>query len=249
MVHRMEGLTSAVGATFFGGRSLNDGAAFVLAPAVDQTYSERLKNWFYDNGTHPMAMVFGFHMLSNQKNVHGGIEMDSFRLPLVGENEPETSAINEIGSDILHKASTFAEEAGRKLAQAVQRTVGAGVRSEIVEDGVIRIKPKLESTPSVDDPFGRDVLAAYWRYVRLRLAQLAARVATDASDGPGALIMVSDERVHEFEEDVIREIRQLYSPVFDHHSTLPRTMPYAFTAKRMLNSALKKIRSFQPEAV
>lgn len=249
MVHRMEGLTSAVGATFFGGRSWSDGAAFVLAPAVDQVYSSGLKDWFFRSGHIPAVTVFGFHMLSGQKNVHGGIEMDTFKLPLVGQNALETAEINEIGSTILHRASTFAEEAGRRLAQAVQRTVGAGVRAEVGDDGAIRINNKLEKPPSVDDPFARDVLRAYWRHVRDHLAQLAGKVANDASSGPSTLISVSDERILQFEEQLIREIKRLYSPVFEHCSTLPRTMPYAFAAKRMLNSALKKIRSFQPEAV
>lgn len=248
-VQRLEGLAGAIGATFFGGRSASDGAAYVLAPVVDQSYVDVLQKWFLRSRRTPSANVFGFHMLSNQKNVHGGIEQDSFSLPLFGKDPLEIAEINEVASGILYRASTFAEDASRRLAQAVQRTVGAGVRAEVGEDGSIRLKNKLESTPSVEDPFGRDVLATYWRSVRNMLSDLAGVVASDAKDGHAHLSDLSDKRIGDFEEGLIREIRLLYRPVFEQYSTLPRTMPYAHTANRMLNSALKKIRTFQPETV
>src|SRR5690606_36746553 len=103
-------------------------------------------------------------MLSNQKNVHGGIERDSFRLPLLGKSTAETVLLMETAARLVRDASTFASEAARALGQALQRTAGAGVRAEETEDGDIRLK-KLEKTPTVDDPFGRDTLTAFWRRV------------------------------------------------------------------------------------
>src|SRR5690606_24824012 len=74
LVHRIHGLTDAIGAAFFGGLSNRDRATYVLAPVVAQLSAEPVRRWFIRESRRPGAIVFGFHMLSNQKNVHGGIE-------------------------------------------------------------------------------------------------------------------------------------------------------------------------------
>lgn len=247
LVQRTEGLTEAVGAAFFGGTSQQDAAAFVLAPVVSQVQHPALKRAFARVGRLPTAMVFGFHMLSSQRNVHGGIEKNSFALPLVGANAFETKRLMETGSQLLRDASAFAEQAARILGQAVQRTAGAGVRAQEDPDtGRITLK-KLESTPSVDDPFGRDTLAAYWRAIQRNLVSHAGSIAATAEDGPDALTLRSDELRSKWEDIVVSEVRNQYAPVFEHYSTLPRTMPYAHAALRILTGTLKKLRSTQPE--
>lgn len=247
LVQRMEGLTDAIGAAFFGGRSEGDRAAYVLAPVVAQLSTDPLRRWFLRAGRKPGALVFGFHMLSAQKNVHGGIEQDAFRLPLLGSTPMETARIMETASRLVRDAGGFASEAARALGQAVQRTTGAGVRAEETEDGQIRLK-KLESTPSVDDPFGRDMLAAFWRATQRHLVDHAGAIARVAEGGPDALSAEALALQATWEETLIAEVWQQYAPVFDHHSTLPRTMPYAHAARRLLGDTLKKIRSTAPPA-
>jgi hypothetical protein len=245
-VERIEGLTAAIGAAFFGGRSEQDGSAFVLAPAVDQVQSGPIRRSIIKAGRQPSALVFGFHMLSNQRNVHGGIEQDAFGLPLLGSTPEERFRIMVTASKLMRDAGAFAEQAARNLGLAVQRTSGAGVRAEVTDDGAIRLS-KLEATPSVDDPFGRDTLAEFWRSVRRRLLDHAGTIVQAAAGGPDALVNQEEEIRGAWEERVIREVRDQYRPVFEHHSTLPRTMPYAHAAQRMLFASLNKLRSIQPE--
>ncbi len=247
LVNRTQGLTDAIGAAFFGGTSQKDAAAFVLAPLVSQAQAPPVKRQFARAGRGPTALVFGFHMLSNQKNVHGGIEQSAFSLPLLGANPLETKRLMEAASQLIRDAGAFAEQVARVLGQAVQRTSGAGVRAkEDPETGRITLK-KLESTPSVDDPFGRDTLAAFWRAVQGHLVGHAGAITKASQDGPDALTLQSDELHTAWEDTIIREVRQHYTPIFEHYSTLPRTMPYAHAALRILNGELKKLRSTQPE--
>jgi hypothetical protein len=185
-------------------------------------------------------------MLSNQRNVHGGIEQDAFGLPLLGSTPEERFRIMVTASKLMREAGAFAEQAARNLGLAVQRTSGAGVRAEVTDDGAIRLS-KLEATPSVDDPFGRDTLAEFWRSVRRRLLDHAGTIVQAAAGGPDALVNQEEEIRGAWEERVIREVRDQYRPVFEHYSTLPRTMPYAHAAQRMLFASLNKLRSIQPE--
>ncbi len=246
LVQRTEGLAAAIGAAFFGGTSEGDAAAFVLAPAVAQVQHEPIKRWFMRAGRQPAALVFGFHMLSAQKNVHGGIEQDTFSLPLLGGTPFETKRLMETASQLVRDAGAFAANAARALGQAVQRTAGAGVRAEETETGAIRLK-KLESPPSVDDPFGRDTLAAFWRAVQGHLVDYAGAIVQEAQNGPDALTTRADALRETWENTVVGEVQRLYRPVFDHYSTLPRTMPYAHAARRLLGGALRNIRSTQPD--
>lgn len=247
LVHRTEGLANAIGAAFFGGRSQEDRAAFVLAPAVDQAQAPPLRRAFARAGRQPAALVFGFHMLSNQKNVHGGIEQDAFALPLLGATPFETQRLMASASELMREAGSVAEQAAGALGKAVQRTAGAGVRAEETEDGKIRLK-KLESTPSVDDPFGRDTLAAFWRAVQGHLVDHAGEITRAAQNGPDALTDQGDALRSQWADTVVREVRRQFEPIFEHYATLPRTMPYAHAALRLLNADLKKLRPTQPAA-
>ncbi|ARA93895.1 hypothetical protein AWN76_012485 [Rhodothermaceae bacterium RA] len=238
LVQRIEGLTEAIGAAFFGGLSDRGAARYTLAPAVAQLYAEPLQ----DLGLSTHLYVFGFHMLSNQKNVHGGIEQSDFVYRPVASDTPETLLVLDKAAELTHDAARFASEAARALGQAVQRTAGAGVRAEETDDGQIRLK-KLESTPSVDEPFGRDTLAAFWRAVQGHLIDYAGRIADMAGHGPDALVAEETTLKAGWEDTIIREVWQQYRPVFEHYSTLPRTMPYAHAARRLLGGALKKLRS------
>ena len=242
LVQRIEGLTNAIGAAFFGGLSDRDRAAYTLAPVVAQLSASPLRRWFLRAGRKPGAYVFGFHMLSSQKNVHGGIEQDVFYLPLPGDDPAVTARLMETGARLVREAGAFAAGAARALGQAVQRTAGAGVRAEETEDGKIRLK-KLESPPSVDEPFGRDTLAAFWHAVQQHLIDYAGRIAAVAERGPDALAAEETALKAGWEETVIREVWQQFRPVFEHYSTLPRTMPYAHAAQRLLYQEISNSRS------
>jgi hypothetical protein len=191
-------------------------------------------------------LVFGFHMLSAQKNVHGGIEQDTFSYTPIADDEPEALLVLDTAAEMMNQASAFASEAARALQQAVQRTVGAGVRAEESEDGRITLK-KLEKTPSVEDPFGRDVLAAYWRAVQHHLVGHAAAITASARVGPSVLSEAREALRQRWEDDVAAEVWRQYRPVFEHYSTLARTMPYAHAAHRLLGGVLRKIRSVQSQ--
>lgn len=246
LVRRTEGLTQAIGAAFFGDRTVSGSAAYVLAPAVDQVQAAPIARAFARSGRRPAALVFGFHMLSNQKNVHGGIEQDAFTLPLLGTTPLETKRLMETASQTMRAAASFAGGAARALGQAVQRTAGAGVRAqEDPETGRITLK-KLEATPSVDDPFGRDTLAAFWRAVQSQLVDHAAEIVRAAEGGPDALTAQADALRERWEETALGIVYAHYQPIYDHYATLPRTMPYADKARHFLARDLKKLRSTAP---
>src|SRR5690606_7357850 len=176
--------------------------------------AEPVRRWFIRESRRPGAIVFGFHMLSNQKNVHGGIEQDHFYLPLLGGSPAETVRMMETASRLVRDAGTFAAESARALGKAVQRMAGAGVRAEQTDDGRIRLK-KLESTPSVDDPFGRDTIAAYWRSVQRHLVNYAGAVTDAARGGPDALSAEAIVLQTAWEETIVREVHQQVAPVFE----------------------------------
>jgi hypothetical protein len=229
LVHRTEGLANAVGAAFFGGLADRGATRYTLAPVVWQLYAEPLQAL----GLSTRLLVFGFHMLSNQKNVHGGIESDSFAYSPIAPDAPHALLVLDEAAKLMDEAAKLAAEAAGALGKAVQRTAGAGVRAEETEDGKIRLK-KLESTPSVDDPFGRDTLAAFWRAVQHRLVDHAGVIAHAAQDGPDALTEQGDALREQWASTVVREVRDQYRPVFEHYSTIPRTMPYAYAARKRL---------------
>jgi hypothetical protein len=253
LVQRTRGLVDAVGGSFFG--ASNASSRFEPAPAVLQLVEEELDDVVRGLGLQLRLSVFGFHMLSNQKNVHGGVEADTFRYrPLVGATEAETVAVNEAAAECLHAAGAFAERAARDLATAVQRAAGLGVRAtEDPASGRINVETKFASTPSVEDPFGDDALAAFWADVQSALVGYAHRVAQAArQDGVAshaALVAARHDLQHEWEDEVVRLVWRHFEPVYNHHLLNARTMPYAAAAHRMLGGALKKHRTVDPAAV
>jgi len=242
LVQRTQGLTEAIGAAFFGGLSDRGAARYTLAPVVAQLYADPIQVLGLSTRLH----VFVFHMLSGQKNIHGGIEQSTFSYRPIAPDVSEALVVLDKAAELTNDAAKFAAEAARALGQAVQRTAGAGVRAEETEDGKIHLK-KLEATPSVDEPFGRDTLAAFWKAVQQDLVDYAGRIAAVAERGPDALVAEETALKGWWEETVIREVRRQFRPVFEHYSTLPRTMPYAHAAQRLLAGALKKLRSTQPQ--
>lgn len=246
LVDRTRGLVDAVGASFFGDLGGRQRSPFEPAPAVAQLAQGPVQRL----GLTTRLLVFGFHMLSNQKNVHGGVEADTFRYaPLVGASDGETLQLNDLAAVLLDDAGRFAREAARALRNAVQRTAGLGVRAkENPDTGRVEIDTKFATTASVDDPFGADTLAAFWRDVQPRLGAYAAEVAGAAGDPATvrALAAAGDALRETWEANVTRLVRQHYRPVFEHYSLLPRTMPYAHAAQRILSGTLKNLRSTQP---
>ncbi|RME60834.1 MAG: type I-E CRISPR-associated protein Cse1/CasA [Caldilineae bacterium] len=263
LVQRIEGITEAIGAAFFGGLSDRDRAAYTLAPVVAQLSASPLRRWFLREGRKPGAFVFGFHMLSKQKNVHGGIEQDTFYLPLLGDDPAQRARLMETGARLMHEASVFASKVSEELRKAVRRTQGVdaelkGVNGKLKlqEDGPFRLedkrknlrdKPNPLKNPDGGIPFGRDTLAAFWRAVQGHLIDYAGRIADVAGRGPDALVAEETVLKAGWEETVIREVWQQYQPVFEHYSTLPRTMPYAHAARKMLYKEISKARSVKPE--
>ncbi|MFN3314761.1 MAG: type I-E CRISPR-associated protein Cse1/CasA [Hyphomonas sp.] len=241
-VQRTAGLAKAVGAAFFGGRTGGRKSRYTLAPAVGQLDADPIQQL----GLSVRLRVFGFHMLSAQKNVHGGIEQSTFAFRPPVPDTPDGLMVLDQGAAIMGRATDFAAEAARALGKAVQQTTGAGVRAKETEDGQIQIQ-KLESIPSVEDPYGRDVLAAFWRDAETRLADLAGRVAEAGANGPAGLAAHEIALRAEWEAETFRAVYRLFEPVFDHYSTLPRTMPYAHAARRLLAGTLRKLRSTAPE--
>ncbi len=247
LVERTRGLVDAVGGSFFGATAA--GSRFEPAPAVAQLAEAPL----WSLALPVRLSVFGFHMLSNQKNVHGGIETDSFRYtPLVAATEPDTVVVNEQAAEVLYIAGRFAERAARDLNTAVQRAAGLGVRADLdAASGRISVKPKLASTPSVDDPFGADTLGAYWRDVQHALGLFALDVAGAARASsdlvtPAALAAARGDLLGDWEDRIVGLVWHHFRPVYDHHILDARTMPYAAAAHRMLAGALKKHRTMQP---
>lgn len=237
LVSRTEGLVNALGASFFGGLTESASARYTLAPAAAQLYADALRRVAPD----PALRVFGFHMLSAQKNVHGGIEQSAY-VPFERVTEGEDpEAVMQMASEIVWAAAQMASASALKLKQAVQRTAGAGVRAELdPTSGRLTLNRKLEKTPSVDDPYGRDVLARYWDAAGGHVLEHVSAVAEVARRGPEVLADEAEALENRWKETIRTEVWRQYAPVFEHYSTLPRTMPYAYAARKMLASALKK---------
>ncbi len=241
-VHRTKGLVDSIGASMFGGLSDRMKTRYTLAPVVAQLCTDPVQNL----GISPTLTVFGFHMLSGQKNVHGGIEAQAVRFPYLTHDPARALVFIELATHLMVHASNFANDSARALGQAIQRTAGAGVRADENEHGEIKLK-KLEKTPSIDDPFGGDALSAFWRAQKNHVTEFAALIATAARDEPEGFLDSEHKFRNRCEETVVSEVWRQYDPIFNHYSVLPRTMPYAHIARRMLGGAVKKLRSTQSE--
>jgi hypothetical protein len=239
-VDRTTGLVESLGAAFFGQRAHSDEDGSFVAPAVGQLSADAL----HRRGKRARLLVFGFHMLSAKKNVHGGYELDDFVLHLLGRTENEASALNKMARDRMEEAGAFASAVAKALQRALQMTAGAGVRAREHEDGRIIVE-KSEIIRSSDYAFGRDLLADFWRVVQQRLREFATRIAEIAEEGPAGLAQARETLQLWWEDTIAHEAWRLYLPVFGAYSTLPRNMPYAHAARRIFSKALQSARTIQ----
>ena len=233
LVDRTKGFVDALGAAFFGAGRSGTNDPLVIAPAVAQANSRTLRHL----APKVRLWTFGFHMLSNQRNVHGGFEMDSFRLPSVeAETEGEAKRQGKTAQGWTKAAADTADDVARALQRAVQTTAGVGVHAETDDTGNVRVK-KTEKRTSSDYDYGRDVLAAYWRDVQSNLADHATLIAQEAPDGSAE----ATERVRAAWHERLRRLAwRHFRPVFDRFHTLPRTMSLAFSAQDHLAWNLNK---------
>ena len=254
LVHRTRGLTDALGASFFGDPAGRLGARYELAPAVAELATQGSAVAELD---FPVRLwSFGFHMLSSHKNVHGATEQDTVRYrPLIGETQDDTLDLHAAASEAIADAAATARRAAYDLGTALQRAAGLGVRAtEDPASGRIQVAPAFATTASVDDPFGADTLAPFWRDVRHALSQHALDVAaaahpsedTDAPADPDALTAALPALQSRWEDDLAKIVWRHYGPAHDRHIVHPRTMPYAAAAHRMLAGALRKHRLTEP---
>lgn len=252
-VRRTEGLAKAVGAAFFGGRTDRRNARYTLAPVVSQLVTDPIQNL----GLSTRLLVFGFHMLSAQKNVHGGIEQSTFDFRPTAPDTPEGLQVLDLGAEAMYRATDFVVEAAKALRQAVRRAHSIDCDLAIKDDGSIqhlldkRKNLRDESNPDKNPgsvPYGRDVLAALWRDAEARLAEHAGRIAEAGADGPAGLSARTTALQAAWEVETISTVKLLFEPVFSYYGTLPRTMPYAHKAKEALYKKLGSLRSTAPEA-
>lgn len=224
-VARIEGLVNALGAAFFGSGTKQESGPYALAPVVSQIRMASLRRTV----PNPQLWVFGFHMLGD-RNVHGGFEMDSFRLPLLeAETDHEARQYAKIAQAWMKAAADTAAEVARSLQHSVQTAAGVGVKATW-DNGDVRIK-NVEMKSSSDYDFGRDVLTAYWKDVQRAHADHAMVIAKEAGNGSAE----ATERVQTNWHEQLRRIAwQHFRPVFDYYHTLPRTMPLAFSAQAHL---------------
>lgn len=245
MVDRERGLVDALGSTFFGARNYHrpDKSRF-LAPAVAQLYRQPL----HDLGYTPRLLVFGFHMLSKQRNVHGGFERAAFSYRLIGRDEQETTKLMDSATAIVDAVSAAARNVARLLQRAVQTTTGAAVRATVDDEGRIKLE-KPEITRASDFAFGREVLDEYWRAVQTLMGELAGTIAARADEGGREALEgeAADILLAEWSSRLANLAARLYEPVFETYATLPRTMPFAHNARRWFYGALKKVRSPEPQ--
>lgn len=227
LVDRTRGFVDALGAAFFGARRSGNNDPLVIAPVVAQASSRPLRRLV----PNARLWTFGFHMLAD-KNVHGGFEMDSFRLPKVeAETEAAARLQAERARQWIKAAADTADEVAKALQRAVQTAAGIGVEAELDKTtGDIRVK-KTDTKSSSDYDYGRDVLAAYWHDVQGALADHAILIARQAADGSAAAAdrvrVTWNERLHAL-------AWKHFDPTFDRFHTRPNTMVFAFSARGKL---------------
>ncbi|MEM1115559.1 MAG: type I-E CRISPR-associated protein Cse1/CasA [Bacteroidota bacterium] len=262
LVHRAKGLIDAVGASFFG--SSKGDARFIPARVVQQLNEGALSNLSdrLAGEGHPLRLVaFGFHMLSDKRNVHGGAETDTVRfVSLVGATDAETVDLNVVASEQMYVAVQYADEAARLLRQAIRRASGVDVKWEADEkiSGRLLISDKQENQRDKPKewenafrvPFASDTLAAFWRDVQDALEVFAHDIAEAARNGgkasAEALIAAETGLKAVWEGRVVGLVWKHFAPAYDRHLLSARTMPYAAAAHRMLGGALQKIRQTEP---
>jgi hypothetical protein len=234
LVDRTRGFVNAMGSAFFGATSNDANNSMIVAPVVAQSHSRFIRQL-----TIPLRLlVFGFNMLPKRKrNVHGGYEIDTFRMPLLGVDDMQKSRLqSELARQWINAAANTAEEIGNTLQRTIQIAAGVGVRVKTDEKGaILLVKVKLKSIEDYD--FGRDVLTGYWRDMQRALAEHALYIAEEATDASS----LADFRVQTAWNTVVRRLAQAhFDPIFDRYHVQTRTMPLAFIAQKILHFQLNK---------
>ena len=180
-------------------------------------------------------------MLSGQRNVHGGVEADTFRLPDLADDElPEQER-----RDRLRRAQLWSDQSGdaarliaRDLQRAIQTAEGVDVRTTTDDAGNVRVEKTEHRTGSGYD-YGRDALAAYWRGVQRAFADHAQTIADRAASGKA-----DAETTQAIRDEWNERIRALawksFDPTFERAHVQPPTMVTAFAARSLLAAALRK---------
>lgn len=240
-VSRMQGLTQSIGACFFGGSGSQSRAAYTLPPVVGQFYWGAIKSEFKRVRRWPSAWAFGFHMLTAQRSVHGGVELSRFALPQLDVEPNRMNLFMEMASEQMRKASMWAESVESILKASLARASGAGVRATMI-DGAVDIS-KVEPRASVDEPYGRDVLFSYWASIQELLIAHGHRVARAAEKGVEYFSDQTGMLQVAWEEEVERLARSLFMPAFEQYSVQRRTMPFAHNALKYFSGSIRKIRT------
>ena len=241
-VRRTRGLVDAIGASFFGAGGT---AGHVEpAPVVQQLGALALRR----EVRAPRLAVFGFHMLSGQKNVHGGFEIDTFRF-----TPPDDSGRAEHAAALLETATRYADRAAFALGKSVQIAAGVGVRATEDEDGRTALD-RFEARKTTDGRgFSGDTVARFWRAVQSGETATRAPVprglhglveAITDYDGPLNTQDAKAATIGPWETSVQAWARAAFDDAAAPYRTAPRTMPLVPVAARMLNAALRKNATF-----
>ena len=247
---RARGLAEAVGASFFGAPG-SEGYV-EPAPVVRQLADGALRA----EVAAPRLVVFGFHMLSAQKNVHGGFELDTFRFRLPDPDGAASTADRmRAAAGLFHEATRYADRVAYELNRTVQIASGVGVRAAEDEDGRTKIE-RFEARKTSDGRgFAGDAVARFWRAVQRGEPDVAAPHAAGLHDLVDALARVPgddealrDERARllaDWEASVRAWARAAFDDAVDGYRTAPRTLPLVPLAERMLLAAMRAA-SFNP---
>lgn len=247
-VDRTRGLAEAIGAAFFAEGEHVDPAPVVAQLAAARELRREVRA--------PRLIVFGFHMLAAQKNIHGGFETDTFRFTLPDpdgiENAEERT---RAAATLLHTATEYADRAAYALGSAVHLASGSGVRKpdETTERGrpTVNVRPPEARKTTDGRGFSGDTVARFWRAVQsgepqtrapldAGLHTLVARLAAIAGDGDAFRGDAGRAVLGEWEASVREWAKEAFEDAVEPYRTAPRTLPLMPVAERMLRAALAK---------
>ncbi len=244
MLDRNRGLVDTIGSSFFGSTRRDAGRQTTLAPVVGQMIGLADDYETVDLVTPaPRLVVFGFHMLSNQRNVHGGYELDSFDYSIAPVEKEDRFGFLYEAEELMQAFTGYAALAAYHLQRNIHLATGVEVRAKVGEDGRIQVAKPGKRT-SGDYVFGRDQLKGFWRDVQKLQHELIHTVCSECE----SLADLRDRRAsiqQNFEEQIAFQARRRFQPVFEHQSTLPRTMPVAHRARIYLYSNLLKSMTYK----
>ena len=250
-VDRTRGLADAVGASFFA-----SGREGHVEPAPAVVQLQRYRE-LYREVRAPRLAVFGFHMLSGQKNVHGGFEADTFRFALPDpDGAADADGRMREAATLLHDATEYADRAAYALSSAVQMASGAGVRrpDEANEGGRPSVAARPPEARKTTDGRGLlgDAVARFWRAVQRGEPGVPAPFPDGLHGLVEALARVAGEG-DAFNTEAVRaavlgpwdaSVRawalRAFSDAAAPYRTAPRTLPLVPVAERMLRGALRK---------